>query len=522
MSASPAPVFEGSVEPRAQWVWHLAVLSGLVGLILLIFRYETVNAVQVWWIYETYTHCFLILPISSWLIWQKRDELEVITPTITRSSLLAIPPLLLVWLIGKYATINEVRQFAVVGLIQVATLTILGARVYRTILFPMIYLFFLVPVGQYLVPPMQDFATRFTDIGLTLLGVPHYTEGTLIELTTGRFEIAEACAGLRFMIATVTLGVLFAHLSYQKWYKIALFLVACIAVPLIGNGLRCIAIIMLAYYTNNEVAVGADHLVYGWVFNVTILLVLFFLGNRFRDLPSPSKTLENRELRPFSRLTVLIVAVFTAVAIYLGPAYASWRDALPVSINERPLTDLFQSKWSPAAEQTQKWKPIYPTSDQEILARLIPTSLNPAPVDLAIEYYGRMREGQSLIATTNRLWDADVWTLVENRRMSAPIGAETIQVSERVLWSPSERRLVWSFYWMDGIFTTSATSIKLLQLKTAFVGNPAGALIALSTPINGPVEDARFRLKEAISLISDLPSRLADAGRPLNSQTSSN
>jgi EpsI family protein len=369
---------------------------------------------------------------------------------------------------------------------------------------------------------MQDFATRFTDIGLTLLGVPHYTEGTLIELTTGRFEIAEACAGLRFMIATVTLGVLFAHLSYQKWYKISLFLVACIAVPLIGNGLRCIAIIMLAYYTNNEVAVGADHLVYGWVFNVAILLVLFFLGNRFRDLPSPSKTFENRELRPFSRLAVLVVAALTAVAIYLGPAYANWRDALPVTINEGALTDLFQSRWLPAAEQTQKWKPIYPTSDQEILARLIPTSENPAPVDLAIEYYGRMREGQSLIATTNRFWDPDVWRLFETRRMSAPIGAKTIQVSERVLWSTSERRLLWSVYWMDGIFTTSATRIKLLQLKTAFVGNPAGALVALSTPIDGPVEDARVRLKEAISLISDLPSRLADAESPLNSRTSSN
>src|SRR2546423_2665225 len=111
---------------------------------------------------------------------------------------------------------------------------------------------------------MQDFATRFTDIGLMLIGVPHYTEGTTIELTNGRFEVAEACAGLRFLIATVALAVLFAHLNYQKPYKVALLLSAAIIVPLIANGLRCLGIILLAHVTNNQLAVGADHLVYGW------------------------------------------------------------------------------------------------------------------------------------------------------------------------------------------------------------------------------------------------------------------
>ena len=176
-----------------------------------------------------------------------------------------------------------------------------------------------------------------------------------------------------------------------------------------------------------------------------------------------------------------------------------------------------------AAEQSQKWKPLYGTADQEVLARLNPASEEDlAPVDLAIEFYGRMREGHSLIATTNRLWDPDVWRQIESRRVMASVGTTTVQVSERVLWSTSERRLLWSTYWMDGVFTTSATRIKLLQLKTAFVGNQAGALIALSTPLDGPVEDARLRLKDALSLIADLPSRLVEAGQPTDTRTSSN
>ncbi len=94
---------------------------------------------------------------------------------------------------------------------------------------------------------MQRFATRFVDASLNLLGVPHYTEGTVIELTNGRFEIAEACAGLRFLIATVTLGMLFAYLMYQHIDKVVLFLLASVIIPLIGNGLRCVGIILLAH-----------------------------------------------------------------------------------------------------------------------------------------------------------------------------------------------------------------------------------------------------------------------------------
>src|SRR2546423_12882223 len=125
---------------------------------------------------------------------------------------------------------------------------------------------------------MPDFATRFTDIGLMLIGVPHYTEGTTIELTNGRFEIAEACAGLRFLIATVALGVLFAHIAYRRWPKRMLFLIGCVVAPLIGNGFRCLGIIELAHITNNELAGGAPPPVSRRIFQTPRFLSLLVGG----------------------------------------------------------------------------------------------------------------------------------------------------------------------------------------------------------------------------------------------------
>ncbi len=374
MSGYSPVIVAKAQETRTQWAWHLGALALLVGLILLFFQFEVFNAVEVWWIYPTYSHCFLIIPIAAWLVWQMRHDLGASMPAIAPKALLAIPPLLLLWLLGKLATINEVRQFAVIGLIEVAILTMLGARLYRAILFPALYLFFLVPFGQYFIPPMQLFATWFTDAGLNLLGVPHYTEGTVIELTTGRFEVAEACAGLRFLIATIALGVLFAHLTYRKWYKIVTFLPACIIIPLIGNGLRCLGIIMLAYLTNNEVAVGADHLVYGWLFNMAILLVLFFFGTRFRDpAAEPTKVVDNN-VQAVSRFSVLMLATATALTIGAGPAFAYWRESRPIFVNSQALTQPFTLGGWTVAQLPGPWHPIYEGADQEFFASFVPGS----------------------------------------------------------------------------------------------------------------------------------------------------
>jgi len=253
---------------------------------------------------------------------------------------------------------------------------------------------------------------------------------------------------------------------------------------------------------------------------VAILLVLFFFGVRFRDSAAPAKVVSDYPIRRYSRFTLLIFAACTALAIYFGPAYASWRDTLPVTVYARPLTELSRDDGLIGTESTQTWKPIYNGVDREFLVRLVHGSPHSPAVDLAIEYYGRMREGHSIIATTNRLWDPAVWRQVGTARVRAQVGKTAMQLNERVIWSSSEKRLLWYTYWMDSGFTTSATRIKLLQLKTAFAGNPAGALVAVSTPIDGSDEDARLRLKKALLSISDLPARLLEAGRPRDARAS--
>jgi EpsI family protein len=134
-----------------------------------------------------------------------------------------------------------------------------------------------------------------------------------------------------------------------------------------------------------------------------------------------------------------------------------------------------------------------------------------APIDIAIVYYARNRAGRSLIATTNHLWDPAIWHQIEGFSRTAYLGSDPVPLNEAVIASGSEQRLIWSTYWMDGRFTTSSTAIKLLQLKTAFVGDETAALIAFSVPIEGAVADAQKHLERALRELTLHPDRLVAA-----------
>ena len=387
-----------------QWVWHLSALAIAIAAVLVMFQYEVANAVEAWWFYPAYSHCFLVIPICLWLVWRKRAELGGMTPELGPKALFLIPPLVLTWLAGYFALINEVRQFAMVGMIVVAILTLIGPKVFRVVAFPVLYLFFLVPFGQYFIPPMQTFTTWFTDWNLNLLQVPHFTEGTVIELPNGRFEIADACAGLRFLTATIALGVLFVQLTYNKWRKAATFLIACLAVPLIANGYRCVFTMALAYWTNDFETVAANHITAGFVFNVIILLIMFWIGTVVRDDDQPNtKRHAQTETRAVQRTGLSATTAAVLLMIATGPAVALWQENRSVATNASTLMfPPLDASWV-VLPPNESWNPIYAAADQHLDTRIAPRQSGASSaVDIKVLYYGRIRKQTSLISTANR------------------------------------------------------------------------------------------------------------------------
>src|SRR5437868_623376 len=82
---------------------------------------------------------------------------------------------------------------------------VLGGAVFRALLFPLFFLIFLVPVGEELVPRLQDITATIAVRGVQLANVPVFLDGRLISTPTGDFLVAEACAGLRYLTACIVI-----------------------------------------------------------------------------------------------------------------------------------------------------------------------------------------------------------------------------------------------------------------------------------------------------------------------------
>jgi len=502
-AAIPAAILES-------WKLHLAVLGVLLLALGAVFFPDIRAAATVWYHYPAYSHCFLIIPISVWLIWERRDALLNDTPVPMPLALPAAIPFVMLWFVGLFASITEFRQFALVGIAEVLILAVLGWNIFRKIAFPALYLFFLVPTGQYLIPPLQTITAKFVQLGLDLFGITYFQDGLIFELVNGRYEIAEACAGLRFLVATVALGALFAHLMYRRWSKIAIFLVACVVFPIAGNGIRALLTVMVANYTNNEVAAGFDHLVYGWAFAVMIIFILMYVGARFRD-PEADLPIPPGGFHPVQPALLMATVLGALVLLSVGPAAAWMSDRQPSYASQETLDRLATVPGWEKSEPVSEWGINFTPGAARTTASLTRPG-DPAPVELDIGYYVRDRNTASLLAARNHAWDG-AWHPVEHRTVSSPVGGMDVAFEETLVTAYNSKRLVWASYWVDGRFTTSSLMMRLLEFRSGITHGHA-AIVSFSTPITSSTEDARARLAALVAAFPDLSGSLSKAGKP--------
>src|SRR5438067_4940759 len=247
----------------------LAVASGVFGFA---FGTEIAAAVRVWMDSTAYNHCFLVPPLIGILLWTRRKVVASAHPSPMPGALLLLPGLALFWAAAALLDVLEAEQLLVVGLFDVLLLAILGWRSFRALLAPVLFLFFLVPFGAFLVPSLQRFTAAFATNGLSLVGIPVFADGLVIQIPEGSFEVAEACAGLRFLIASVVFGCFFATIVYRSKLRRSFFVMLSVIIPVLANGIRAFGLILAAHLVGNAAAVEADHVIYGWGFFTLVTL----------------------------------------------------------------------------------------------------------------------------------------------------------------------------------------------------------------------------------------------------------
>ena len=470
------------VEGYPDWRLPAFLIIATAFFIALSFRRTLLELVHTWYASRTYSYGFLILPLFGFLVWTRRKRLLSVVPKPNLWGIPLLAALGLLWLVGNLGEAKVVQEFAVIGMETTAAWLLLGTEVVTVLAFPLAFLFFAVPFGVSLIGPLQDFTAHFAVEALTFTGVPAVLDGRTISLPSEVWTVAEACSGIRYLFSSIVVGTIYASLVYRSRKRKVLFVVAAILVPILANSVRAYGIILLAYLTDNRLAVGVDHIVYGGVFFIVIEMMLLTVGLRWREAPQSrpheaGKAAEHSAapanvlvpiLKPLP-VALIIVAfsgVVPATATRLWQSATAPRDALDLAISIAP-------PWHAVAAQDSGWTPALHRAEKEY--RQAYQSGN-SLVDLYTVHYSG-QTGAELVSGYNRVENASVWTLTDGGFGVAAVNGRRISVQRTVVESRSVSREVWTWYWVSGEYTANPAAVKLLQAKARLLGRPATAVV---------------------------------------------
>src|SRR5439155_9427157 len=150
-----------------------AIFAGIVAIIGLNMLYwpTAASIVSTWQRSETFAHGFVVIPLCAWLIWQQREALAHIPAQPWWPGLIIVFCAGALWLVSSAAVVLSGKQFALAFAIQAAVLTVLGTKLARALLFPLAFLLFAVPFGEFLIPTLIDRTADFVETALRWSGV---------------------------------------------------------------------------------------------------------------------------------------------------------------------------------------------------------------------------------------------------------------------------------------------------------------------------------------------------------------
>ncbi|QBG36333.1 exosortase A [Litorilituus sediminis] len=421
----------------------IVIASALLLAWFFVYQSAVLGMEAIWSRSDTFAHGYFILPISLWLLWRDKDYLLKAQPEFTWLAVPFLAGSLLVWLIAYAADINVLGQLSAICSLICLIWLLLGNQLAWRYKFPLAYLIFAVPMGENLIPWLQDVTAWFTVAFLKINGIPVFRDGLYIQVPTGMFEVAVACSGIRYLIASIAVGTLYAYLTYSKTYKQVLFILFAIVLPILANGIRAYGIVAIAYYSDMEYATGADHLVYGWVFFGFVIMIMFWLGGFFADKADDENKPESLSAQASKKLNNIIPS--TALLALLVSYFV---------IKAVPVVELPEDHAKASAQYHSTWGIQFVDA--------IKVSYQAEADDLEVfvaQYANRQTQGE-LVAWQNVTHDYERWT--EVAREALVIANQPVMLVHLRDIAGNPRSYIYQ-YKIGDFYTVSRSKAKLMQ-----------------------------------------------------------
>jgi exosortase A len=469
----------------------LHLVLGWAGLLVL-FAPVLADMLHQFWNSSTYNHNLFVPLIVGWLAQLRAPELAKLTPQAWWPGLPLLAGTLFLWLLGEVSGTAIITHFALVFAMQAMVLLLLGPRVVRGLLFPLAYALFMVPVGDELVPTLQMITAHLTIDFTHWSGIPARIDGVFIATPAGLFEVAEACSGVKFLVAMVALGALAAHVCFVSPLYRTLFMAAAVMLPVFANGVRAWGTIYIAQSQGVEFAAGFDHIFYGWIFFALVMALLLLCAWPFFDRPREDLFIDGEALAEAPLYTAL--EAFSApsgrclvVALLLSIGFVGWaaharQVAAPMPqqidlphVAGWRLVQMGDGPW---------WEPRAAGADHRLLGSYI--TADGARVEVFYALYRNQENGREAGGFgEGALMPDSGWSWQE------PGPAIAGGISDLLLTNGTDQRLAVTWYRHRDVTTASVVRLKLSNMADRLTGDPHPTMVLiLSAQNGGPVPPA--------------------------------
>jgi exosortase A len=438
----------------------------------------------------TYTHGYLIVLISFWLLLRDRGQLGLhkVSPSIPACILLAGASL--AWLVALRSGIQIGEHLLLPAMMWLALWGAMGKRVALLGAFALGYLYFAIPLWGSINDLLQSSTVVAVDLLLRVTGVPAYVEGNIVHLAVGTFQIAGGCSGLHYFIVALALAALYGEIHHDRLATRLQLLALATVLALATNWVRVYTIILAGYLTDMQhYLVRVEHYRFGWVVFAVMMAGFFYVA---RKLPAthrePARTLVDPQSLS-SRGVVLRGVALSLMAFSIGPL---WGAIVPVSAAQVPaagtLLPVNPGAWSgPRVANELRWNPVFAGAD----------------VQGSGEYRSSGRMVQAFMATY--AWQAQAKELIRYDNSIVEDGAEILSSSRIppgeateliVADSGGRQSVLWYSYWIDAMQTSSGVTAQLWYGVTSLAKRPVSSVAALRSPCEPDCESARSALRE--------------------------
>lgn len=456
--------------------WRAVGAIALVVLGFLLFWPTTASLIEQWedTIRRSYTHGYLIVVMSLWLLWRNRanwSQVEIRPSVVACVGVIAAS---VVWLIVYRAGIRIAHQALLPAMIFGAFVAGYGFQAARRNWLPFAFLYFAVPLWDAINPLLQSLSSFAVRMMLRAVGIPVFFSGNTFTLPSGSLEIAGGCSGLHFLIVGIAVAVLYGEINRDLWRTRVKLVVLAAVLALLTNWIRIFIIAVAAHVTDMQhYLVTKEHYSFGWMMFVGTMVIFFLIVRRWPMQPEKSVEAESA---PKSGAISWRGAAFAVISLLVAPVWLLADDnTIPKDQLPRLLPTTLDG-WSVEAITGDDWQPVFGGADATQRARY---SKGINSVEGYTALYADQHQGKELVAFNNSLTGE---TLNARRRGSAGQGDwMELEATD----SRGDRWVLWYAYRLGNDWYQRTLPMQVQYGVKSLISAPLSAVVAFRARCQG-------------------------------------